>query len=92
MKPNKAEKTDVDFSITLLRNRMFATGSITCNLFSLKFLCLRRTRILLGWLNNLPVGITAHSQPSTSFNETPISLSKFLNLLCTCPQKSDRSI
>jgi len=33
MKPNKAvrkKKTDVDFSTTLLRNGMFATGPITC--------------------------------------------------------------
>ena len=42
--------------------------------------------ILLGCLNNLPVEIAAHSQPSTSFNEPSIGLSKFLNLLCTCPQ------
>ena len=42
--------------------------------------------ILLGCLNNLPVEIAVHSQPSTSFNEPSIGLSKFLNLLCTCPQ------
>ena len=76
---------------------MFATGLI--KQFSKQFIIhfdaleLQANKgFLSGWLNNLPIEIAAHSQPSTSFNEPPIGLSKFLNLLCTCPQKCNQSI
>ena len=74
---------------------MFATGLITCKQFIIHFDVLElqaNKSFLLGWSNNLQVEIAAHSQPSTSFNEPPIGLSKFLNLLWTGPQKCDLSI
>ena len=74
---------------------MFTTVPMTCKQFIIQFDVLElqaNKGFLLGWLNNLPVEIAAQSKPSTSFNERPVGLSKFLNLLCTFFQKCDRLI